>query len=307
MNSKNGAKSDYASKTGFIRVKLIEHDPAPNINYDNKQESLLVSSTSSNTTSSSTSPNSIYCAIKIKEMVKNEKLEIQYTTSYNSESTSVSISNNFCKISFFDNLILWKKKNSKKSTNCRQSFTSLETSVYKKFNFFEKKKKYKKISLKILFGINFLKKGSEKVINDGELNEKLSSGRFLLVQKKPTFYPKWSSCFDCHVYSGRCIQFIAKSSSEKKSIVLGEITLGIEELANKANNASPKKTMSEWQQFPLDFLFTLDHLYFSSGSFIPKCIKNTEKLISYKFISLGDRPNGNSLLLNSQVCITNSF
>lgn len=107
MNSKNGAKSDYASKTGFIRVKLIEHDPAPNINYDNKQESLLVSSTSSNTTSSSTSPNSIYCAIKIKEMVKNEKLEIQYTTSYNSESTSVSISNNFSKSKIFFSFLFY--------------------------------------------------------------------------------------------------------------------------------------------------------------------------------------------------------
>lgn len=99
MNSKNGAKSDFTSKTGFIRVKLIEYDPAPNINYDNKQESLVVSSTStsSNTTSSSTSPNSIYCAIKIKEMVKNEQIDVKYTTSYSSDSTSVSISNNFTK------------------------------------------------------------------------------------------------------------------------------------------------------------------------------------------------------------------
>lgn len=89
-------------------------------------------------------------------------------------------------------------------------------------------------------------KDSELVNNDAELNAKLSSGKFLLVQKKPTFYPKWNSCFDSHIYSGRCIQILVKNSSEKKSIVLGDITLGIEELANKAKNTGPKKTMSEW-------------------------------------------------------------
>lgn len=98
MNSKNGARTEYTSKTGFIRVKLIEYDPAPNINYDNKHEPLLISSSSNTTASSSTTTNSIYCAIKIKEMIKNEKLEIEYTTSYNSDSKSVSISTNLSKL-----------------------------------------------------------------------------------------------------------------------------------------------------------------------------------------------------------------
>lgn len=62
-----------------------------------------------------------------------------------------------------------------------------------------------------------------------------------MVQKKPTFYPKWNTCFDCHLYKGRTIQIIVKNSLNDKNIA--EATVSAEALANKAKD---KLTLNDW-------------------------------------------------------------
>ena len=54
------------------------------------------------------------------------------------------------------------------------------------------------------------------------------------IQKKPTFYPKWNTCFDCHLYQGRLILIIVKDSETNKE--LAESTVSAESLANRAKD-----------------------------------------------------------------------
>ena len=62
-----------------------------------------------------------------------------------------------------------------------------------------------------------------------------------MIQKKPTFYPKWNTCFDCHLYKGRTIQIIVKNSLNDRDIA--EATVSAETLANKAKD---KLTLNDW-------------------------------------------------------------
>jgi hypothetical protein len=55
-----------------------------------------------------------------------------------------------------------------------------------------------------------------------------------LIQTKPSFYPNWNSCFDCHLYNGRAIQILIKSHNFRYDEILGECTVSAESLANKS-------------------------------------------------------------------------
>lgn len=68
-----------------------------------------------------------------------------------------------------------------------------------------------------------------------------NNSEYKLVQNKPTFYPKWNTCFDCHLYKGRTIQIIIKNSIDNQ--VIGEATVTAESLANKAKD---KLTQIDW-------------------------------------------------------------
>ena len=73
----------HQSKPGFIRVKLIDYDPAPNL-----LTTSTGSSTSNDTTTSSSSVEFI-CGIKIKEMIKVDSNEaFTNNDSINSEDDS---------------------------------------------------------------------------------------------------------------------------------------------------------------------------------------------------------------------------
>ena len=73
-----------------------------------------------------------------------------------------------------------------------------------------------------------------------------SSSDFKIVQKKPTFYPRWNTCFDCHLYEGRLIQIIVKNSTSNsnskqqrrtnKYEQIGEASFTAESLATKARD-----------------------------------------------------------------------
>ena len=78
--------------------------------------------------------------------------------------------------------------------------------------------------------------GKTKTINTNN-----NDSEFKLVQNKPTFYPKWNTCFDCHLYKGRTIQIVVKNSIDNQTI--GEATVTAESLANKAKD---KLTQIDW-------------------------------------------------------------
>ena len=67
--------------------------------------------------------------------------------------------------------------------------------------------------------------------DDPRLNSKCE---YRLVQNKPTFYPKWNACFDCHLYTGRTIQIIINNSRTHET--LAEVTVSAESLASKAKD-----------------------------------------------------------------------
>jgi hypothetical protein len=69
-----------------------------------------------------------------------------------------------------------------------------------------------------------------------------ASTDYELVQKKPTFYPKWNTCFDCHLYKGRTIQIIVKNSLENHEQI-AEVTVTAESLASKAKD---KLSHTDW-------------------------------------------------------------
>lgn len=62
-----------------------------------------------------------------------------------------------------------------------------------------------------------------------------------LSQQKPTFYPKWNTCFDCHLYPGRyiSIQILNSRSNE----LLGRATVAADTLAAKARD---RLTHHDW-------------------------------------------------------------
>jgi len=82
------------------------------------------------------------------------------------------------------------------------------------------------------FQSKFLKYDSHKLNANGE---------YTLVQNKPTFYPKWNTCFDCHLYTGRTIQIILKNSRTNET--LAEATVSAESLASRAKD---KLTYVDW-------------------------------------------------------------
>jgi novel protein kinase C delta type len=53
-----------------------------------------------------------------------------------------------------------------------------------------------------------------------------------LIQTKPSFYPNWNSCFDCHLYEGRMIQIVIKVTHSDEW--MAEATVSAEYLASKA-------------------------------------------------------------------------
>lgn len=55
-----------------------------------------------------------------------------------------------------------------------------------------------------------------------------------IVQRKPTFYPKWNTCFDCHLYSGRIINIIIRDSNTNEQIA--EASVDAEMLSIKAKD-----------------------------------------------------------------------
>ncbi|MBN3284067.1 KPCD kinase, partial [Polyodon spathula] len=58
-----------------------------------------------------------------------------------------------------------------------------------------------------------------------------------LVQRKPTMYPAWQSCFDAHIYEGRVIQIVLMKSAEEP---LSEGTVGVSVLAERCKKANGK-------------------------------------------------------------------
>jgi hypothetical protein len=83
-------------------------------------------------------------------------------------------------------------------------------------------------------------------------NSAILTDGYELVQKKPTFYPKWNTCFDCHLYKGRTIQIIVKNSLENNEQI-AEVTMTAESLASKAKD---KLNHTDWV-----FIKILDFFY----------------------------------------------
>lgn len=189
-------------KPGFIRIKLIELDPAP------LDQHLLISkcfaeplpltssSMTNNTTSTSRAaaakhssmPNKIhlepYCAVNIKELIR-EPTKTQFTIATVDKKTHRAMVHN----------------TSVAAADDADSATT--SSVAQK-----------------------------------------STVNFKLVQNKPTFYPKWNTCFDCHLYKGRMIQIIIKNNKNKSTLEqLAEATISAESLAFKAKE---KLTFIDW-------------------------------------------------------------
>ncbi|XP_041080850.1 protein kinase C delta type-like isoform X2 [Polyodon spathula] len=71
-----------------------------------------------------------------------------------------------------------------------------------------------------------------------KMKESLSTERGkTLVQRKPTMYPAWQSCFDAHIYEGRVIQIVLMKSAEEP---LSEGTVGVSVLAERCKKANGK-------------------------------------------------------------------
>uniref|UniRef100_A0A673ZP37 Protein kinase C n=1 Tax=Salmo trutta TaxID=8032 RepID=A0A673ZP37_SALTR len=56
-----------------------------------------------------------------------------------------------------------------------------------------------------------------------------------LVQRKPTMYPAWKSCFDAHIYEGRVLQVILMKTTEEP---LAEATVGVSVLAERCKKGN---------------------------------------------------------------------
>ena len=84
-----------------------------------------------------------------------------------------------------------------------------------------------------------------------------SKNEYKLIQNKPTFYPKWNTCFDCHLYKGRTIQIIIKNSRTNED--LAETTVSAESLAKEAKN---KLIYIDWVCFLISLSSTRLFLFF---------------------------------------------
>lgn len=71
--------------------------------------------------------------------------------------------------------------------------------------------------------------------------DKKYDSEYKLVQTKPSFYPNWNSCFDCHLYEGRMIQIVIKTN--KSDDTVAEATVSAESLANKTKQ---KLVQQDW-------------------------------------------------------------
>ncbi|XP_029550322.1 protein kinase C delta type isoform X2 [Salmo trutta] len=69
-----------------------------------------------------------------------------------------------------------------------------------------------------------------------KMKESLSTERGkTLVQRKPTMYPAWKSCFDAHIYEGRVLQVILMKTTEEP---LAEATVGVSVLAERCKKGN---------------------------------------------------------------------
>uniref|UniRef100_A0A8C7GHX6 Protein kinase C n=1 Tax=Oncorhynchus kisutch TaxID=8019 RepID=A0A8C7GHX6_ONCKI len=69
-----------------------------------------------------------------------------------------------------------------------------------------------------------------------KMKESLSTERGkTLVQRKPTMYPAWKSCFDAHIYEGRVLQVILMKTTEEP---LAEATVGVSLLAERCKKGN---------------------------------------------------------------------
>lgn len=90
-------------------------------------------------------------------------------------------------------------------------------------------------------------KPSPKILFNSESSSALlqidssSENHVKLVQRKPTFFPKWNTCFDCHLYPGRYISFQVYNT--RGNDLLGEKTVTADALAAKARD---RLTHQDW-------------------------------------------------------------
>ncbi|XP_071016834.1 protein kinase C delta type-like isoform X1 [Oncorhynchus clarkii lewisi] len=69
-----------------------------------------------------------------------------------------------------------------------------------------------------------------------KMKESLSTERGkTLVQRKPTMYPAWKSCFDAHICEGRVLQVILMKTTEEP---LAEATVGVSVLAERCKKGN---------------------------------------------------------------------
>lgn len=179
----------YQISPGFIRVKLIELDPAPNYYAPAPPPA---PSTSSGRQQASCALMNLdpYCAVNIKE-----KIYLNTKTNTNS-----------------------------KTQQHQQPVATFNSQTNR---------------ASILFDDT---SGGGGGGNGGGAGSNGASHReYKLVQKKPTFYPKWNTCFDCHLYKGRTIQIIILNSTTNE--YLAEATVSAERLAAKARD---RLTHQDW-------------------------------------------------------------
>ncbi|ELU04030.1 hypothetical protein CAPTEDRAFT_114953 [Capitella teleta] len=54
-----------------------------------------------------------------------------------------------------------------------------------------------------------------------------------LVQRKKTIYPEWNTCFDAHLYDGRCIQMVVMQRPQQ---LVADVNVGAQHLADKCRD-----------------------------------------------------------------------
>uniref|UniRef100_A0A3P8V700 Protein kinase C n=1 Tax=Cynoglossus semilaevis TaxID=244447 RepID=A0A3P8V700_CYNSE len=64
-----------------------------------------------------------------------------------------------------------------------------------------------------------------------------------LVQRKPTMYPPWKSCFDAHIYEGRVVEVVLMQKTEEP---LAKATVGVCVLAERCKKAKSNGHTEFW-------------------------------------------------------------
>lgn len=186
---------------GFIRVKLLELDPAPSLYHPQN--------TNNNTNPSNSVHLDPYCAVSIKESLVIGR--------NNNNNTNLNNNNN--------KVIKQGAPKIKATFNTRTD------------------------SAKLLLAGEEAEDADEKVPVMGDSTTTTLApapspplpATLKLVQRKPTFYPKWNTCFDCHLYPGRHINVVIMNSQPNE--YLGEATVVADELAAKAKD---RLTHQDW-------------------------------------------------------------